>query len=246
MRSRALFGVSFLVLMALAPHAHADRSPARRTAVPTANSWKLSFSDNFNGHHINQNVWSLYGKAGPEPPACRDSKNVVVGGGTVDLKVKSISGCLGFSASGMCACAKTTQTYGKYEVRLKAEAGDSKVTFLLWGANDWPPEIDFLEFPTTPDGAARQTYNQTLHYSSSNQQIHSSIDSDMTKWHTVGLEWSPGLINYTLDGVSKITITSHVPAVQMWMGLQTAGTDPPSSTIDAWIDWVHVYTYVGG
>src|SRR5690349_23649703 len=28
----------------------------------------------------------------------------------------------------------------------------------------------------------------------------------------------------------------------MWLGLQTSATKAPTSTIDTWIDWVHLYT----
>ena len=65
--------------------------------------WKLSFSDDFNGTSIDGNSWSVYGRGGPDAPACRDSSNVVVSGGTVTLKVRIQKGvCSGFTASGMC------------------------------------------------------------------------------------------------------------------------------------------------
>jgi beta-glucanase (GH16 family) len=231
MRVRALLPAALLLALLVTPPAHAS-----------ALKWTLRFSDDFTGTKIGAD-WALYGWGGPNPPKCWDPANVVVSGGQVDLKVKKITGCSGFSAAGMCLCPLSIQTYGKYEVRMKAEAGASKITFLLWGANDWPPEIDFAEFPSTGDGADRQHYTQTLHYGSNNTQIHSSNDADMTVWHTVGLEWSPGVINYTLDGAVTDSVTSHVPSVPMWLGLQTSATKAPTSTIDTWIDWVHLYTY---
>jgi beta-glucanase (GH16 family) len=127
---------------------------------------------------------------------------------------------------------------------MKATVSDSKITFLLWADVNWPPEIDFAEFPSSGDGMLRQHYTQTLHYSDQNLQIHSSHDADMTVWHTVGVEWSPGLISYTLDGVVTDTVTSHVPKEDMWLALQTDGSDDviPGYT---YIDWVKVYTYQG-
>jgi beta-glucanase (GH16 family) len=205
--------------------------------------WKLSFSDDFNGSAIDGNSWSVYGRGGPVTPHCRDSNNVVVSGGTVTLKVRLQKGvCSGFTTAGMCACQVTTQTYGKFEVRMKATAGDSKIVLLLWGAQGWPPEIDFAEFPGTGTGETRQSFNETLHYGASNSMIHTKTTADMTTWHTVGLEWSPGLITYTLDGVAQHTITSHVPSTPMWLGIQMDARTGVTMNTSAIIDWVHVYT----
>jgi beta-glucanase (GH16 family) len=207
-------------------------------------SWKLSFSDDFNGTQIDATSWSVYGANGPKGPHCWWDKNVTVGGGMATLKVLPSSLCDGYSAAGMCACPVATQTYGKFEVRMKATVGNSKITFLLWGANQWPPEIDFAEFPADGDGMLRQRYNQTLHYSSQNLMIHTYNEADMTSWHTVGVQWSPGLIVYTLDGRTTDTITDHVPSVKMWLALQTDGS-ADSTPAYTYVDWVHVYTDQG-
>jgi beta-glucanase (GH16 family) len=217
--------------------------------VPTAPThaaitWNLSFTDDFNGTKINETNWSVYGKSGPKGSHCWWDQNVTVSGGKATLKVAPSSLCDGYSAAGMCACPVATQLYGKFEVRMKATTGNSKITFLLWADMDWPPEIDFAEFPADGDGAARQHYTQTLHYSDTNKQIHDSHDADMTQWHTVGLEWSPGLIRYTLDGATTDTVTSHVPTEKMWMALQTDGS-ADSTTAFTYVDWVRVYTFGG-
>jgi beta-glucanase (GH16 family) len=206
--------------------------------------WRLSFSDNFSGNQIDGSSWAVYGKNGPKGPHCWYDKNVTVGGGMATLKVLPDDECDGYSAAGMCACPVATQSYGKFEVRMKATVGNSKITFLLWGASQWPPEIDFAEFPADGDGMQRQRYNQTLHYSSDNKMIHDYNEADMTVWHTVGVEWSPGLISYTLDGTVTDTVTDHVPSVKMWLGLQTDGSSD-STPAFTYLDWVRVYTYTG-
>jgi beta-glucanase (GH16 family) len=220
-------------------------SPAPPTHA--AGPWRLSFSDDFNGTQINDNAWSVYGKGGPNGDMCRDAKNVVVGGGMVTLKVRPSTKCKGFTTSGMCACPVTTQTFGKFEVRMKATTGDSKITFLLWAEVDWPPEIDFAEFSDDGDGADRQHFSMTLHYGKNNTQIHSGTDADMTQWHTVGVEWSPARLAYTLDGVPTVILTSHVPDENMWMALQTGAheNEVPIQSADTYIDWVHVYDWTG-
>ena len=217
--------------------------PTTTAAQPQIN-WRLSFSDDFKGTHIDERSWAVYGKDGPKGPHCWDSRNITVSGGLATLKVLPGTKCDGYSASGMCACPVTTQVYGKFEVRMKATVGNSKITLLMWPDGDWPPEIDFAEFPTDGDGMLRQSFNETLHYSSQNLQIHSKTVANMTVWHTVGLEWSPGRIVYTLDGRVIHTVTEHVPTVLMWMGIQTDGSKD-STPAFTYVDWVHVYTYVG-
>jgi beta-glucanase (GH16 family) len=233
MKRPLLFGLLVLVLLSMPITAHGD-----------ALSWKPSFFDDFDGNRIDLTSWAVYGKNGPKGPHCWSDENVTVGGGQVTLKVLPSGECDGYSAAGMCACPVATQTYGKFEVRMRATVGNSKITFLLWGAGQWPPEIDFAEFPAEGDGMLRQHYNQTLHYSAQNRMIHTSNDADMTVWHTVGVEWSPGLIVYTLDGRATDTITDHVPTVDMWLGLQTDGSGD-STAAYTYVDWVRVSTYSG-
>lgn len=207
-------------------------------------SWTLSFTDQFTGGEIDSSSWSVYGRNGPKGPHCYDDRNITVGGGTATLQVLPGDECEGYSASGMCACRVTTQVYGKYEVRMKATEGNSKITLLLWPIGQWPPEIDFAEFPATGEGMLRQRFNQTLHYSPQNRMIHTHTDADMTAWHTVGLEWSPGRVAYTLDGETTATITQHVPSVRMWLGIQTDGSADATPAY-TYVDWVRVYTFDG-
>lgn len=69
---------------------------------------------------------------------------------------------------------------------------------LLWPVRDqWPPEIDFAE-----DGGATNTrrhVSATLHYGAHDTQIQRTVHADFTRWHTVGVEWTPGRLSYTLD-----------------------------------------------
>jgi beta-glucanase (GH16 family) len=227
--------LAFVLLMAMVP-----TLPTRAAGI----SWKLKFEDHFNGTKIDESSWGVYGKNGPKGDHCWWDRNITVSGGLATLKVLPSSQCDGYSAAGMCACPVATQKYGKFVVRMKATEGNSKITFLLWADVDWPPEIDFAEFPDHGDGELRQHYTHTLHYGDNNSQIHSSHDADMTEWHNVGVRWSPGLLQYTLDGVVTDTITDHVPAEKMWMALQTDGSSE-SYAAYTYIEWVKVYTYEG-
>jgi beta-glucanase (GH16 family) len=93
----------------------------------------------------------------------------------------------------------------------------------------------------------------TLHFGPGDHQIQRSVSADFTRWHTMGVEWTPGRLQYTLDGRVWATVDSPaVPALPMEMDAQTqAGTCgdryapcPDATTPDkvvAQIDWVVAY-----
>jgi beta-glucanase (GH16 family) len=120
---------------------------------------------------------------------------------------------------------------------------------LLWPVRDqWPPEIDFAE-----DGGrtnTRHDVSATLHYGADDRQIQRTVRADFTRWHTVGVEWTPGKLSYTLDG-RRWAVVRHprVPAEAMELAIQSqAGTCgdlyapcPDSTTparVNVQIDWV--------
>ena len=159
----------------------------------------------------------------------------------------------GKNASGGAAAWGATQlTYGKYEVRFRADAGDGYgYTFLLWPATGtWPSagEIDFGE----DGGGNRQSTTATLHYGANNSQIARTVSADFTQWHTLGVEWTPGKLVYTLDGQPWGTVTgSSVPSGPMFLAVQEAAlacsqwttcvdsSTPAHTRIQ--IDWVVAY-----
>eukprot|EP01121_Diplochlamys_sp_Union-15-3_P003232 TRINITY_DN1308_c0_g2_i4.p1 TRINITY_DN1308_c0_g2~~TRINITY_DN1308_c0_g2_i4.p1 ORF type:complete len:186 (+),score=35.95 TRINITY_DN1308_c0_g2_i4:167-724(+) len=157
--------------------------------------------------------------------------------------------------------SKYCQTYGKYEVRFKMDPGYGVAgVILLWACNNqWPPEIDFYEDGggTMFNDGNRSKGSATLHWSSQNLQNTTWVNADFTQWHTIGVEWTPGNLVYTLDGNVWSTVQSNgVPSLPMGLGLQTqTGTNcaqnwwnacPDSSTpaqVNMYIDWVAVYSY---
>ncbi len=116
-----------------------------------------------------------------------------------------------------------SQTYGDYQVRMRVDSGQGvSLVALLWPtSNAWPPEIDFTE---DSGGAPRTADQATEHWGTwqDPQQVHDVLNVDLTQWHTVGVEWSPGKIVYTMDGTPWATETNaNVSDVPMQMALQT-------------------------
>lgn len=155
-----------------------------------------------------------------------------------------------------------TQLYGRWEVRIRAEeSADISYHFLLWPQNEqWPPEIDFAESIS----GTRSEMSAFLHWinpDGSKDKDSAGVSGDFTQWHTVGVEWGPGIVRYLLDG--RVWAEAHsgtmVPDVPMWLGMQAEagacerriewGMEPCHDTDDPHpnesailIDWVAVYT----
>ncbi len=215
----------------------------------TTSPFTLAFSDDFSGTSVNKANWAVYDN--PSGDAAHSAKQAVVHDGMLTLKTAYDSTLGQWTTGGICACNNKAlyQTYGDWEVRARASAGDSRVLALLWPQVGWPPEIDFLEMGGQGDQGARQLNTQTVHYDSDNKMIHTSQGADYTQWHTVGVQWSPGVVRYLLDGtVVNTVINTGVPSSPMRLDLFThamTGVDPTVPvTYD--IDWVKQYAYTGG
>jgi beta-glucanase (GH16 family) len=216
--------------------------------------WKRVFSDDFrNG--LDRSKWGLYsGQPGGDPGGWWAPSHVVVRNGVLNLETYRDPRFGGRWVSGGLSNARALkQTYGKYEVRFRVDNGKGVAAILLlWPVRDhWPPEIDFGE-----DGGMtgrRRSMSATLHYGAENHLIQREVRADFTRWHTIGVEWTPGKLVYTLDGRPWGRVRSrHVPSEPMELAMQAqAGTCgdryapcPDSSTpakVNMQIHWVRVY-----
>ena len=229
-------------------------------AMPTASlpHWRLKSAVDFTGSSLPAGWDSYEGQPGGEPNGLWKHSHAVVKNGVLTLAGYREAGK--FVTGGVMAYGASVgqQTYGKYEVRFRIDKGHGvKYAALLWPKSErWPidGEIDFAE----DGGGARGTSTGTLHYGASNSQIQKSLSGDFSKWNTLGVEWSPNKLVYTLNGRPWATVTgSMVPHTPMNLAIQTqagtcgswAGATCPNSTtpahVDMQIDWAVTYSYVG-
>ena len=146
--------------------------------------------------------------------------------GYKDPAAVTASGCTtdanGLVTGGVKLTANS-QTYGKYEVRMRIDNGQGvSLVALLWPTADtWPPEVDFTE----DNGAAPRTLDTaTEHWGTATNplSVEDTLPVNLSQWHTVGVEWSPGKIVYTMDGTPWATETNaNVPDMPMQLALQT-------------------------
>jgi hypothetical protein len=224
-------------------------------AMPAGNlpGWQMVFADDFGGTSLNTKSWGTYeGQPGGDPGGWWDPSHVVVRNGMVELQNYQ-DPALGsrWVSGGLSSARALKQTFGKYLVRFRMDKGNGIAGIaLLWpSGGGWPPEIDFAE----DGGGNRSTTSATLHYGSANDQVQRSVATDFSQWHTIGVEWTPGHLVYTLDGAVWATVVdANVPVVPMEMDLQTqAGTcgdewnpcadaTTPAS-VNMQVDWVVAY-----
>lgn len=223
---------------------------------PDPSVWHLAWFDDFlgNGRASLDSGYIFYHNPDPANPRGPKSDDLVlVRNSMLTLRVTQLNGV--WTGSGInLKGVGVLSTYGKYEIRFRYGPGfGTKAVALTW-PNDgtWPPEVDWLEFRA--DEASHNTLTLTNHYKPGNQMQHApSLHGDWTQWHTVGLEWTPDALRYTLDGAVTATQTGQVPQKDMWMDLtnnlgRSAASKPNSSTpavVDFDVDWVKFWTYHG-
>ncbi|MGZ4217426.1 MAG: glycoside hydrolase family 16 protein [Solirubrobacteraceae bacterium] len=227
-----------------------------RNNVRRASPWHRVLFDDFS-HGLRRSLWGVYsGQPGGDPGGWWAPSHAVVAHGVLNLETYRDPRYGGrWVSAGISSAPGLRQTYGKYEVRARLDRGRG-VAFvaLLWPVgNVWPPEIDFAE-----DGGetnARNHVTATLHYGVGDSQLQRAVRVNLTRWHTLGVEWLPGKLIYMIDGRAWATLRSPaVPDQPMEMDVQTqAGTCgvsyapcPDAATpshVDAQIKWVAAYAY---
>ncbi len=220
-----------------------------------AGAWRRVFFDDFN-HGLRSSRWGRYsGQPGGDPGGWWAPSHDVVSHSILNLETYRDPRFSGrWVSGGVSSAPALSQTYGKYEVRLRMDPGKGiAVVALLWPSrNQWPPEIDFAE--NGGETNVRDHVTATLHYGADDTQLQRTLRADFTQWHVLGVEWTPGKLVYTVDSRRWAVVRSRaVPAQPMELDLQTqagtCGDQPPcpdSSTparVTAQIDWVAAYSY---
>jgi Glycosyl hydrolases family 16 len=216
--------------------------------------WHQVLADDFTESQLNPDVWTRYwGQPGGDPGGWFDPSHVSLSNGDLVINAYQDPADGGkWATGGVSSAPGLSQTYGKYEVRFRFDSGVGIAhAILLWPTdNTWPPEIDFSE----DNGSDRQTDYATLHYGADNSMVSRQLAVNLTQWHTLGVEWTPGNLVYTIDGQPWASVSSsQVPSTPMALDIQTqawaCGTStweqcPTASTpshVNLYVDWVVAY-----
>ncbi|MFK4297317.1 hypothetical protein ABH924_002467 [Arthrobacter sp. GAS37] len=135
--------------------------------------------------------------------------------------------------------------YGRYSVRFRSEALQGfKTAWLLWpDSGVWPRdgEIDY------PEGDLSKSFYGAVHQAGSDKNIFHENQSGarFTAWHTATTEWTPGRVEFFLDGVSIGVNAVGIPDKPMHYILQTesclTGCPAPATAGHLQVAWVAIW-----
>lgn len=135
--------------------------------------------------------------------------------------------------------------YGRYSVRFRADTlAGFKTAWLFWpDSGVWPRdgEIDF------PEGDLAKIIYGAAHYLEDGGDAFDKFDSDQSfsSWHIATMEWTPGRVEFFLDGESLGTSTTAPPTTPMHFILQTESCLPvcplPETQGHVYLDWISMW-----
>ena len=216
--------------------------------------WRQTFVDDFEGAALSDS-WGTYdGVPSGDPVSRWKREHVQVRDSQLVLEGYQEDGQW---ITGGVSNHPVAQTFGRWDVRFRMDASDEiTVAFLLWPqGGQWPPEIDFME----DDGGLRGQASGFVHYvdAGGRGKVQRQVAADFTQWQTVGVEWSPGLVTFTLNDAPWGQVSGDVvPAQPMWLAMQaqSGGCERKAAyggalcpvagkpaNANIYIDWVSVY-----
>lgn len=198
--------------------ARATRPAAVPVPLGVAGDWLLMFRDEFNGSAVDTRNWIIAG--GPEDPGnIFDGfgsqtwlpANLAVSGGLLTATVDNSAG--NARGGGICSLGKWTLGYGYYECRLKYPgAGGWPAWWITAHTNGAAPsggfEIDIAESQAFVGQPVNIQHNVIWNnFGNSSQTTDVVTDS---QFHTFGLNWQSGFLDFYVDGVQTKHFTSAI------------------------------------
>lgn len=237
-------------------------------AETTADNWKLTWSDEFNGDKINSSNWTYdiggYGWGNNELQYYTNrSENSRVEDGNliIEARKESYSGSQ-YTSARLKSQGLQNFIYGKIEARIKLPEGQGLwPAFWMLGSNmssvGWPDsgELDIMEhinFSEDICGTAHWNAHDGAQYKSYGGQT----KVDVTKYHNYSIEWSPNYIKWFVDGnqYAEYDITNNVNGTESYhkpffliLNMAVGGNwpkNPDASTqfpAKMYVDYVRVY-----
>ena len=239
-----------------------------------AQTWTLSWSDEFNGTAIDNTKWGydigtgaaqgLWGWGNGELQYYTDevdNADVVNGHLVITARQENFAGS-NYTSARMVTRDKFSQTYGKWEARIDLPTGQGiwPAFWMLRENNPWPGEIDIMEvvghLPGNCHGTAH--WGEVGNVQSSGGVI--TAPDWTTDFHTYTVEWWPDHIRWSVDGLVYFELDrTQVTPANPWLfaedyhmllnvavGGQWPGS-PDATTVfpqEMKVDWVRVYEHV--
>jgi beta-glucanase (GH16 family) len=205
-------------------------------------TWALTFDDEFSGTGVDWTHWSGPGNTyisndelqAYVPGAC------TVSGGMLHITASQQQVLYGSTMMSYASGELTTggyfqQTYGKFEMRARLPAGQGLFP-AFWMVSDGPQqsEIDIMENV----GQDTTKVYFTVHENPASGPIkdegsYTDPTFSTTAFHTYTVDWEPGLITWSVDGVTEFQSTlSPSDPMHLLVNMAVGGDwpGPPDST----------------
>jgi len=221
--------------------------------MPVGNlpGWRQVFTEDFTGTTLGRAWFAYEGEPANDPGGWFEPSHVRASDGLLTIGAWREPEHNDLYVTGGVSSRNTlSSTYGRYDIRFRMDRGTGiAYALLLWPLdNRYPPEIDIAE----DNGRDRSILYSVLHPLRGGT-ILNEVAGDFTQWHTVGVEWTPGSLVFTLDGEPWSTVSGEdVPSEPMGLALQSQAwycghpweacpdeTTPP--VVNLQIDWVVAY-----
>ncbi|MCU1548351.1 MAG: glycoside hydrolase [Arthrobacter sp.] len=136
--------------------------------------------------------------------------------------------------------------YGRYSVKFMADSlAGFRMAWLLWpDSGAWPREGE-IGFP---EGDLAGAMYGAAHFRGPDPRSFERFFADkfFTSWHVATTEWSPGRVEFFIDGQSIGATTTYVPSTPMHLILQTESCQPgcpaPETQGHVYLDWISIWT----
>lgn len=191
--------------------------------------------------------------------SCNMEENVTVENGlcVITLKNRSVT-CNGtkkqWTGGEMNTLSRWGFTHGYLEARIRFPAGRGLFGALWTYPIGWSPNLPEHDIIETPHGNNPSYMN--YHYMYQGQKHSNEVEvhiPDYSDWHVYGMEWYPGLLRYTIDGVEKflvqgptvppndqvVSILASLSAGAYWFDEYPDETTPLPARME--IDYIRVY-----
>lgn len=265
---RLLFLFAFSTLISITSCAASPVMNGGAAVVPDKTNWVLVFEDEFDGTTLNVSNWAALerGLNWNNEDEAYTNANVTVENGLLVItsrkeqwigksgRVDNMNSIVTqqYTSGQVESKGKKSWTYGKFECRMKA--GLTKgMLFAVWMSTEsgnWPPEIDIAEVLWNEPAKLYMTshYGTPANHGRNSGTFQGS--TNLTEdFHVYGLIWTPGRLQWFLDGVKCYETTISVPSEPFYFILCPAigpdwTGDPDNGSIFPQkfeVDWVRVY-----
>ena len=240
----------------------------------SAQSWSLSWSDEFNGTSIDGSKWGydigtgaaqgLWGWGNGELQYYTDDLDNarVENGDLIITAIEEDYAGSNYTSARMVTRNKFSQTYGKFEARIDLPTGQGiwPAFWMLREYNPWPGEIDIMELVGHLPGSCHGTahWGEVGNVQSAGGSIYAADWT--TSYHTYTVEWWPDHLRWSVDGqvyfeLDRTQVTPAHPWLfaenyHMLLNVAVGGGwpgSPDASTVfpqEMKVDWVRVYDHV--